>query len=279
VRNGNHEVRTAKCERGIAGCITAGAWRSLRLLLVLLCLQFAGCPKRAQLAPPSNAKVGLQQALDALEAAKYGEAEERLTFVIFNFPGTREASDAQYYLAETYFRSRDYVQAQTEYDFYLRSFPNGRFQEEANYKLGLSHFYSAPSSGRDQTSTKKAREILQEFLVLYPDSELRGSVESALADIERKLAERDFNTAALYFKAGVFKSALTYYQYLLGKLPLERWTGQERLRLGVCYLETGQVDEARTVFESILGDAFEEGIQDEARARLAQLAGNMPQPE
>lgn len=242
-----------------------------RMLPVLLAVLVIGCPKRAQLARPDNPGQGLDQALAALEARKFAEAEEKFTFLIFNFPGTRQAADAQFYLAETYFRKRDYIQAQTEYDFYLKSFPNGRFQEQATYKLGLCHFRSAPQSSRDQTSTLKAREILEEFLILYPDSELKPEVEDALADVKRQLTSQDFNIAHLYFKAGEFKSALVYYEYVAGKFPAEQWNGPDRLRLGICYQETDQPEKAKPILEEIAQGDYAPALKQQAGNRLGRM--------
>ncbi len=238
---------------------------------VLVVLLVAGCPKRSQLVPPPDPGTGLRLALVALDSGKFREAEERLTFLIFNFPGSREAADAQYYLGETYFRKHRYEQAQTEFDFYLKSFPNGRFQEEATYRLGLSYLLSAPSTPRDQTLTFKAKEVLEEFLALYPDSGLRSQVEAALSDIMRRLASRDFDIALLYFRSGEFRSALTYYEYILTGLPIEKWTGPDRLRFAICCRETGQSERARAEFEALQAGDFPKEIRQAARAELRRF--------
>jgi outer membrane protein assembly factor BamD len=241
------------------------------LLVVLAALVVTGCPKRQQLAVPDTAEQALQLAKGYLEDRKFKEAEEAFTFLIFNFPGSRAASDAQYWLAETYFVKKDYVQAQTEFDFYLKSFPNGSFQEQANYKLGLSYLRSAPSGSRDQSRTVKAREILEDFLMLYPESELVPDVQQALDEILRRTAGREFEVARLYYRAGEYRSALVYYQYITDQLPTERWDEIDLLRLGICYAETEQPEQARPVFEQLVRSSDAPGIVKQARSRLAQL--------
>lgn len=261
----NVECRIRNSEFGIRHF----TWPRLRFLL--LALLFLGCPKRGQLAPPNDARTGLEQALAALDARKFKDAEDRLTFVIFNFPGTREAADAQYYLGETYFRSDNHNQAQTEFDFYLKSFPNGRFQEEATYKLGLAYFHSAPPRSRDQTQTLKAKEIFEEFLAGYPESALRSTVQAALAEVKRRLTNRDFDVARLYLKAGEYRSALTYYEYIAVRFPVDEWSSEEWLRLGTCYQETGEPQKARALFEQIVAGDGPPRLKREAAGRLARL--------
>jgi outer membrane protein assembly factor BamD len=241
------------------------------LPLVVAALVLTGCPKRQQLVVPDTAEQALQLAHGYLEDRKFSKAEETFTFLIFNFPGSRAASDAQYWLAETYFLKKDYAQAQIEFDFYLKSFPNGSFQQEANYKLGLSYLRSAPSGSRDQSRTIKAREILEDFLMLYPESELVPDVRKSLDEILRRMAGREFEVARLYYRAGEYRSALVYFKHITDQLPTDRWEETDLLRLGICYAETEQPEQARPVFEQLVENAQAPGIVQQARSRLAEL--------
>jgi outer membrane protein assembly factor BamD len=242
-----------------------------RLVLVLLALAAAGCPKRAQLPPvPQDAQQAIDQATASLEAKHYRQAEDQFTFIIFNFPGSRQASDAQYYLAETYFRSKDYLQAQDEFDFYLKSFPNGRFQEDATFELAVSYLRSAPSHVRDQARALKAQEITNQFLETYPDSPRRPEAEQLLGDIAERLALREFDAARIYYTSGEYKSALVYYKYVNGTYPAERWPGIERYRFAVSLLETADTTGAREVLSQLVTGSYDPAIKKLSRAALAR---------
>jgi outer membrane protein assembly factor BamD len=241
------------------------------LVFVLLVLAAAGCPKRVQVPPvPQDAQQAIDQATANLEAKRYRRAEDQFTFIIFNFPGSRQASDAQYYLAETYFRSKDYLQAQDEFDFYLKSFPNGRFQEEATYKLAVSYLRSAPSHVRDQARALKAQEIVNQFLETYPDSPLRSEAEKLLGDIAERLALREFDAARIYYTSGEYKSALVYYGYVNDTYPAERWPGIERYRFGVSLLETADTTKAREVLSELATGSSDPAVKKLASAALAR---------
>jgi len=243
----------------------------VRTLLIALVLAAAGCPKRGQVAPPpQDAQQAIDQAIGDLEAKRYRQAEDRFTFIIFNFPGSRQASDAQYYLAETYFRSKDYLQAQNEFDFYVRSFPNGRFQEEATYKLAVSYLRSTPGRVRDQSRALKAREIIDQFLETYPESPFRPEAEKLLGDIGERLALREFDAARVYYTSGEYKSALAYYNYVSDTYPAERWPGIERYRFAICLLETSDTARARVVLSEIVTGEYEPGVKNLARTALAR---------
>ena len=242
-----------------------------RLVLIVLVLA-AGCPKRAVIAPPlQDAQQAIDQATGDLEAKRYRQAEDRFTFIIFNFPGSRQASDAQYYLADAYFQSGDYMQAQNEFDFYLKSFPNGRFQEEATYKLAVSYLKSAPGHVRDQTRALKARQIIEEFLDAYPDSPLRSQAEQLRGDVDERLALKEFDAARLYYISSEYKSALVYYDYVLETYPAASWPGPARYQLGVCLLETADSAKARVVFGEIVSGDYEPAVKKLARTHLSRI--------
>ena len=234
-------------------------------------LAAVGCPKRVEVKRPDTAGAALDSARAYLGAKRYDRAEDALTYVIFNFPGSRQASDAQYYLAESYYLQKDYTQAQTEYDFYIKSFPNGRFQEEATWRLGLAYFKSAPAGVRDQSRTLQAREMLTDFLLLYPESELLPRVQLTLDEIELRLTGRDFSVARLYHKGGEFRAALVYYEHIAADFEVERWEPIDRFRLAVCYAETGQTDDARNLLAELLRGDCEPELKRKARDRLARL--------
>jgi len=241
------------------------------LACIPLLASVAGCPKRAQLpAAPQDAQQAIDEATASSEAKRYRQAEDQFTFIIFNFPGSRQASDAQYYLADTYFRNKDYLQAQNEFDFYLKSFPNGRFQEEATYKLAVSYLRSAPGYVRDQARALKAREIMTQFLETYPESPLRGEAEQLLGDIAERLALREFDAARIYYTSGEYKSALVYYNYIDVTYPAERWPGIERYRFAVSLLETADTAKARAVLSELVTGSGEPAVKKLARAALAR---------
>ncbi|HTW91588.1 MAG TPA: outer membrane protein assembly factor BamD [bacterium] len=247
--------------------------RLRRLMFLLLALAATGCPKRAQLPPiPQDAQQAIDQAVGDMEAKRYSKAEDQFTFIIFNFAGSRQASDAQYYLAESYFRSKDYVDAQNEFDFYLKSFPNSRFQEDATYKLAVSYLRSAPGPIRDQTRTLKARETIDQFLETFPDSPLRGQVEQLRGEIGERLALREFDAARIYYTSGEYKSALVYYNHVNDSFPAQRWPGVEKYRFANCLLETGDTTKARAMLSELVTGECEPAVKKLARAILGRTS-------
>lgn len=213
---------------------TMSTHRRLSILLLSVFLLLLACPKRQTTPPVVNPEQTLTEALAAIRSRRFTRAQDLLTHLIFNHPGSLVASDAQFYLAESYYESGDFNRAQMEYDFYIQNFPSGRFQEEAKFKLALSYLRSAPSHTRDQTRVIRARELLGDFVADHPESPLRSRADSALAAIQQRLAQREFEAARLYFRAGEFGSALVYYEYIRQTFPESLWQQSDRNRLETC---------------------------------------------
>ncbi|MGQ9678637.1 MAG: outer membrane protein assembly factor BamD, partial [bacterium] len=232
-----------------------------KLLCLLLVLLGTACPKRQQQIKPLTTQSALEKALTYKKARRFQKAEELFTYVIFNFPGSYQAADAQFYLADCYFESKDYEQAQSEFDFYLKNFPNGRFEEEALFKRALAALYSSPAPDKDQSKTAKAKELLDDFLEEYPESRFRDHAENALREVYYRLAQREFDAARLYFKAGEYKSALIYYQFLKESFPEINWAESERYRFAICLFETGDRESARLIFEELSASAVSSRIR------------------
>lgn len=245
------------------------------LLLCLFSLANWQCSPRTKTIKPGAGAVSVQEVFDrALQdkmAKRFPKAIDGFTYVLFNFPGSILAADAQFQLADCYFEKKDYEQAQAEFDFYLKNFPNGRYQEEASFKLTLAAFRSAPGPQKDQTKVLLAKELLENFLKDYPESRFRPQAEEILGAIDFRLAQREFEAARLYFRAGERQSALVYYEFIKEKYPAIQWLEIDRFRLAVCYANAGQAEKARPLFKEIVTNSSSPRLKQAAQRYLAQL--------
>jgi TolA-binding protein len=100
---------------------------------------------------------------------------------------------------------------------------------------------------------------------------LRSQAEQLRADVNKRLALKEFDAARLYYVSGEYKSALVYYNYVLETYPAARWPGQERYQLGVCLIETADSAKARVVFGEIVAGDYEPAVKSLARTRLSRI--------
>lgn len=68
--------------------------------------------------------------------------------------------------------------------------------------MGQSLYRSAPEPRLDQTPTIGAINAYQQFLDLYPDSELRPIAQQRLFELQDNLVQKEFLSAQLYYNLG-----------------------------------------------------------------------------
>jgi outer membrane protein assembly factor BamD len=80
------------------------------------------------------------------------------------------------------------------------TYPNSPFAEEAYFLHAKSLFRDSPEFELDQTNTVAALESIQEFLNRYPTSQFRPETENMSQELQKKLENKAFDSAKLYFQ-------------------------------------------------------------------------------
>ena len=102
-------------------------------------------------------------AIDELRNGRYDQAVAELRAFLSAYPTSRLAADAQYWLGEAYFVTRDLAKARDAFSNLSLKYPESDRMPDAFLKLGqiLSELGDAG----------QAREILQQLIEAYPDSQ------------------------------------------------------------------------------------------------------------
>lgn len=116
--------------------------------------------------------------------------------------GRDTGQECLYLLAMSQYCNKDYESASATFKKYYTSYPKGYFAEQASFYVGQSLYQSAPEPRLDQTPTVGAINAYQQFLDLYPDSELRPIAQSRLFDLQDNLVQKEYLSAELYYNLG-----------------------------------------------------------------------------
>jgi len=147
----------------------------------------------------------------------YLSAIEELKIVTIQFGGTQWADDAQYHLAESRYLRGEFVLAAYEYDVLIRTMSTSEFVRLARYRKASCYFNLSPGPNLDQEYTKKAIEEFQLFLEYHPTDSLAVRAEDRIAELNGKLAQKDFESGVIYYKMGYNKAATYYFDLVLEK--------------------------------------------------------------
>ena len=119
-----------------------------------------------------------QQAFDLLMQRRYDEAKQEFQQFLAQYPNGRLAANAQYWLAEASYVTRDFPTALVEFSKVIEGFPSSAKVSDALLKTGYIQY--------EQKEWVRARETLQGLVDNYPASTVARLAQKRL---ERMRAE------------------------------------------------------------------------------------------
>ncbi len=113
--------------------------------------------------PAGGEQAAYTQAFDALKTSNYPGAIGGFQTFLSSYPQSEMADNAQYWLGEAYYVTRDYERAAAAFRTVGEKWPNSRKAADALVKLGFTQF--------ELKRHADARVTLNDVIARYPDSD------------------------------------------------------------------------------------------------------------
>ena len=207
----------------------------------------------------------------ALDKKRYPEAVEKFQKLVGSYPGSPLVADAQYLLAEAYFRSADYVNAVFEYQRLVDSYPSSQWVDEAQYQIGESYYHQRRRPELDQKETNDALVHFRLFIDDNPQSPLVDQARKRIEDCRSLLAQKLFLGGRLYQRQDHLDAAAALYQKLLQDFPDTPWYWGTLAELGELAFKKGNLPEARGRWEEVLRETQDEKLKLRVQQRLTEI--------
>lgn len=150
---------------------------------------------------------------------KYNKAQQLYVELFPVFKGTENFEDLYYKYAYCSYYLKDYMNAENLFSGYLGVFPNSNRAEEVAYMQSYCFFKQSPKVELDQTNTLKAIGMMQTFMNNYPNSPRVADAQNIINESRRKLEEKQFKSARLYYDLQQYQAAGIYFQDLANQYP------------------------------------------------------------
>ena len=130
----------------------------------------AAPPAAAVAAPlnPADQRKAYDKALELLKEGRYNDAASAFESFLATYPGSSYADNAQYWLGEVYYVTRQFDKASQEFGKVIGAYPDSTKVADAKLKMGYIHY--------EKKAWAKARELLTQVVKGYP-----GSISARLA--------------------------------------------------------------------------------------------------
>jgi len=189
------------------------------LSLLMLTVVLSSCSTKNAIKPGDSLEVAFAKAKALYEKERYGDAARAFETVLSLGRGSDTAREAQYLLAESYFKNKEYLIAASEYRRYITFYPRSELRIEADFMEAYSYYKISPRYKLDQTDTERAITLFRVFIGRYPDSEKSAEAVALLDEMRNKLALKSIQAANMYFNLKLYNSAAMYYQITVDTYP------------------------------------------------------------
>ncbi len=229
---------------------------------------FAGCAEK-------NVTTQMNETFDKANMwftkGKYSSSRDLYTRIIEEEPDSPFRIHVLLAEADTYFMGKEYDLSAPLYRRFRELYPLDPLTPRALFYEGMSYYWDIPNIARDQTSTKKALEIFQSFLKIYPHHFATPFAKQKVDFINDRLAEKTFLRAKFYYRIDAFGACIGRVDELLEKYPDTRFRAEALLYKGMSYLAEEAFGKSRAVFMEIIKEHPETKAAKKAQTELTNL--------
>jgi len=178
-----------------------------------------------------DAELIYTESLKLYDDGQYVKAQALMELIISAFRGRPELEELYFKYSNTYYLTNDYVLAAYYFENFSSTFSGSSFREEADFLTAFSYYQMSPSFRLEQTNTLKAIESFQTFVNRYPDSDKVDQCNTLIDLCRRKLEDKAYYSAMLYFDLGQYQSALRSLENMLIEFPDTRNLEEIRFKM------------------------------------------------
>jgi outer membrane protein assembly factor BamD len=223
-------------------------------LFALVGLLSACSSDRGKLTPAEFCKNKYEAAAELFKKQKYGRAQDKLEEILSLCAGTGYMEQSQFLLAESYFNLEEWIEARGEYGSFVLNFPGSPFIETAEFRKAISSFNMEFKVARDESNTTIAMRDFERYLSNYPDSPLRDSVNYYYGLLVERMAEKEFQTARLYYRMDKYQAAVIYLKEFLENYKVSKRRKDAFKIIVDSYIELDQFEPARNYLTMMRGE-------------------------
>lgn len=173
-------------------------------ILAFAMLLLTGCGEYNKVLKLGDVDEKYEYAKMYYEQGKYNRASVLLSDVVPIYRNTEKAEEALYLLAMSYFNMNDYLSAGEYFQRYSSNYPRGSKVMECRFNMAYGDYKDSPDARLDQEVTRRAIQELDNFIDLYPRSELADSATVMRLELSDRLCYKEYLSAKLYLDLGTY---------------------------------------------------------------------------
>lgn len=180
---------------------------------------FTSCGGYRKVLKGSDIKLKYATAVELYEKDDFHRAMQLFDELLIYYRGTDTSEKINYYYANCYYGEGDFLEAGYYFAKYATTFPASKYAEEAKFMSAFCQYKYSPKYSLDQSITYESIKELQLFIDMYPESKRVAECNALIDELRRKLEQKTYEIARLYFKIENYESAVVSFKNLLKDYP------------------------------------------------------------
>ncbi len=186
-----------------------------------------------------------ERALLEMQQSDYTDAAKEFDEVERQHPYSQWATRAQLMAAYAHYQGLRYDDAINALDRFIQLHPGNEHVAYAYYLRALSHYEQISDVGRDQKTTERALQSLQEVVRRFPDTPYARDAKLKVDLTNDHLAGKEMEVGRWYLRQGHQNAAIGRFRNVIEKYQTTTHTPEALHRLVEAYLSLGVIDEAK----------------------------------
>jgi len=208
-----------------------------------------GCAKKELTQP--DAKL-IDQANNYYSRDRFTQATESYRKSIEKNPDSPFRKAAILGLADSLYKDKSYFEAELYYERFVELYPMDPLKPRAAFYDGMCYYHDSHASDRDQTQTKKAMDIFNDFVKDYPDHPLAPYARTFAAEMRSTLAGSVLEIARFYHRVNKPHSAIGRLEEFLKTYQDTKDAPEAMYLLGDCYFREQSYKKAAIAFTDLI---------------------------
>lgn len=189
------------------------------VFFVLVIVVLASCSKYEKLLKSDDFQLKYEAAMEYYEEDNYVRAATLIEQILPIYRGTAKAAELSFIRAKSNYHRGDYIMAAYHFDTFIKEYPNTEYTEEATFMRAYCNYMLSPRPDLDQTSTRNSIDQFTLFISRYPESEKVKEAKELISEMRKKLLEKSYRSAKLYYEMSDFRSAIIAFKNSLADFP------------------------------------------------------------
>ncbi len=195
------------------------------------------------------------RAVDMANTAQWPKAAEAFDEVERQHPYSTWATKAQLMAAYAFYQYNAYDEAISAADRFIQLHPGHKDAPYAYYLKAICYYEQMADVARDQQTTERALEALNQVVQRFPTSEYARDARLKIDLTRDHLAGKEMNIGRYYLRQGQYIAAINRFKTVIEKFQTTTQVPEALHRLTEAYLALGVVDEAQNA-AAVLGYNF-----------------------